>query len=217
MISAIQTVPNIAAFSALPNLGRISYLTQGANSSIPIPSTILTLGTKLPVPLTYNAAGQFETLLQGTGTDYNSAATGLDTTTTASVFNAMNILQGVASDNTGKALNNLLSADLVLAAAPAIPAATAATRPISVPTTTATMEAVSGTAAASSNLASNFLADDAAQTLANIASDPSYANIAAALYMSAAMFRSQHAADVALPNTSRSIPPVKELRAVYPV
>ena len=161
MISAIQTVPNIAAFSALPNLGRISYLPQGADSSLPNPSAILTLGTGLPVPLTYNAAGQFDTLLHETGIADNSAASGLDTATTA--------------------------------------------------------KDVSGTAAASSNLASNFLADDAAQTMTKIAADPSYANMAAALYMSAAMFRSQHAADVALPNTSRSIQPVRELRAVYPV
>jgi hypothetical protein len=299
VITAIQAIANVGTFSALPNLGRVSYLTQGANSLSAIPSPILTLGTVASVPLTYNAAGQFEPLSRAAGTDFNSAAAGLDSATAASVFNTTNILQGVASDSTGLALSHLLAADPVLAAAApdatekslltqlasdkieaaaplgstgttattttissdntaiikgvtangtvaatpavvasAIPAtgaapATAEAAPAladlkatsnnttitasSAPTTLAITENVSDTGAVPSALTANFPADAAAQAAANIASNPAYANLAAALYMNAAIYRSQHGSDVAPPNATREPQPVKALRAIYPV
>lgn len=393
VIQAVQSIQSVQAITPLPTLGRISHVAQVANSSFSIPSVILNLGTVSPAPLTYNAAGLFESLSRTTGTssgasvsmithvdtsniartataaataysgtntvanlaallgygttasstdvlsslvtsqtlpttigqalttllanefnpsatigtdmltvnkalthllsnDLNIAKTGLDTASAVGIFGTPDLLQGMSSDLTAQTdINNLLSdlglaagesaatqqslstqlvANMTQAAAPLGSSGTNATTTAigsdgtETPTVTTTAETIAAksasstsvgratitslstmntaavvpetsvavrsnettkvastltssavtrdasdtTEAASSAVASQFLEDAAAQAMTNIASNPSYANMAAALSMNAAIFRSQHAVNVSQPNTSRDIQPV---------
>ncbi len=64
MATAIQAIPSVFAVSSPSALGTTSPLAQRANSLLIVPSVIVTLGANSPVPVTYNAAGLFESLLR---------------------------------------------------------------------------------------------------------------------------------------------------------
>ncbi|MCX7174738.1 MAG: hypothetical protein NT159_12635 [Proteobacteria bacterium] len=76
-------------------------------------------------------------------------------------------------------------------------------------TTASVAEKVGDTAPLPSGPTVNLVADFAAQAQDGIATNPAYANIATALYLNAAIFRSQHDSDVALPNFARRVQPVQ--------
>jgi hypothetical protein len=147
MSTAIQTVPATYAVNTLAALNSISRVAQQANSSLFVPDVISTLsGSASAVPITYNSAGLFESLLQvadaaqgasGSTTalgdsansadqgvarllaiDPNSAAMGTGASTTATnVYDAAGMLQGLLPDSAVKVLGSLLSKELGPAAA----------------------------------------------------------------------------------------------------
>lgn len=130
MITAIQAVPSgYAVSSPLPS-GQVTQPAQKAKSLLSVPGVIVTLGATSPLPLTYNAAGLFTSLLTslsapgsttipvdaantaGTVTDL-AALLGLGATATSSgVPNASDGLQNLPA-TTSQALTGLLTSDLI--------------------------------------------------------------------------------------------------------
>lgn len=221
MIGSIQAVPGVDTVRALSSLGLASYLAPAGSTSYADPSVLVNLGTLSPVPLTYTSAGLFELtgILPDTtntfSTEMNSIVAGPATPTAAGNVAATPATATaiVAATDTGLTPAGTTTVGPAAAAAADIRAGNAT----SVATSTAVTAKTNGTAADASALASNFIQDNAAQALDNIASNPAYANIATSLYLNSAIFRAQHLSDVVLPNITRGIQPVTAAHAVYRV
>ena len=73
MVTAVQAVPLVGSASSLATVARVSELSLGGNPSLAAPSAILTLGARASAPLTFNAAGLFESLSQLAADDRDAA------------------------------------------------------------------------------------------------------------------------------------------------
>lgn len=107
MVTAIPAVSSVYAASTLPSSGPISQLAQNANSLIYFPSVILTLGTTSTVPLTYNAAGLFESLLQVADTSQGTATSATAAVSTANTANAAATATTTATGNSATSAADL--------------------------------------------------------------------------------------------------------------
>lgn len=86
MTTAIQAVSSAYIASIPPALRPIPQLAQRADALLIVPSVILSLGATSPLPITYNAAGLFESLTQVAGISQDASGA---TTTPAATANAV--------------------------------------------------------------------------------------------------------------------------------
>lgn len=128
----------------------------------------------------------------------------------AGVFDSTSTIQSTLAAN---AANNLTSVIPRPAVAVVLPVGESASsvRTRAVP---AVPELVIDTVPTTSGPPIDRVAVLAAQAQTNIASDPSYASIATALYLNAASFRSRHDSGPALPNLTRVVQPIGAVPAV---
>lgn len=113
MITAIQPVPSVYAvnFPAAPE--PVSQLARSSGAELPIPDTIVSLGTKPSPPLAYDVAGVLEGLpADSTVKDINNLLTA-DTSTTATTATTVAALQTSLTPITASAVSNNFLVDSV--------------------------------------------------------------------------------------------------------
>lgn len=143
----------------------------------------------------------------------SDAATPATASTSASVVPATAVPVVIAAATSTNPTTVDITTTVVAAANPA--AVNSASTNATTAQSTAVVAANAGDAsAANTTLARSFLEDTATQALANISSNPSYATTAAALYMSAAVFRAHLGAESIPPNLTLRAQPVSAVSRV---
>jgi len=195
VLTEIQTISNDYAVTTSTVLRKLSILTKDA-SSVVDRSVIVDLGTTLPVPLTYNAAG-------------------LPNSGMASI-----LIDSPPSDTAGKIAHTETVSHVIIVPTASKNAAltTASTQPrpittANVTTSTATTDGAignngNGASNATSAPAQNSTISSNTQALINVTSNPAYASMAASLYVNMALMSSKKALYVGLPNDTGIVGPI---------